>query len=408
MVNRNLLRQVLAQQAARRHDARPYDLFVFQLGNSHYHDYMLPLIRSNRGIVVLHEYKLQCVSNEFAHGTGDRAVAPRADAANGAQTFDRPDERIPTGRADRATPLRELLQLAAGVAVHSSWSWRRVRPLTQAPVFLVPQAVELPALGTREEERVRLGLSLDEFIIATLGTVRPSKRLPSIIRAAGLLRQQVKQQLCLLVVGEATSEDIVEARRLAEAVGLGSAVCFAGRVPLADLSGYARAADVCFQLRHPTHGETSAALLRAMAAGGACVISESGPLEEIPPSVALRVRPDHDEVGQLTVLLSRLYRDRELRTTLSAAAEGHVRAFHGFKEAAERYMAMIDLTCLEAERRDWRWLEGACDALARSSDPIPEGLINGWAALRHAGRQALRRPRHVTVSPPVARSSVRQ
>ena len=36
-------------------------------------------------------------------------------------------------------------------------------------------------------------------------------------------------------------------------------------------AAYARAVDVCVQLRYPTRGETSGALLRELAAGAACI-----------------------------------------------------------------------------------------------------------------------------------------
>src|SRR5262249_52116024 len=51
--------QVLsADEVAARHDARPYDLFVYHLGNSAYHVQMLPLLYPFPGLVVLHDFRL--------------------------------------------------------------------------------------------------------------------------------------------------------------------------------------------------------------------------------------------------------------------------------------------------------------------------------------------------------------
>src|SRR5207248_1212001 len=128
---------------------------------------------------------------------------------------------------------RRLLRQAEVVVVHSGWSWRRVRQTVDAPVVRVPMAV-------------------------------PRANPPADVAA--------------------------ELAPLAEAQGVAERGRLVGKVPMADLTAYAAASDVCVQLRYPTHGETSAALLRAMAAGAACVVSDEGWMAELPDRAVRKVR----------------------------------------------------------------------------------------------------------------------
>src|SRR5262249_26773396 len=150
-----------------------------------------------------------------------------------------------------------------------------------------------------------------------------------------------------------------------------------------DFAAYARAADVCVQLRYPTRGETSGALLRELAAGAACVVSDHGSIAELPEHVVLKVRtPDH-EVNDLTAALRHLYQHPEDRTRRGEAAVHYVTEHHSLHSVVERYAGMIELTTARRKTGDALWSELACDALGASADPVEaQTLLEPWAALR--------------------------
>jgi hypothetical protein len=135
-------------------------------------------------------------------------------------------------------------------------------------------------------------------------------------------------------------------------------------VPFGDLPAYARAADVCVQLPYPARGETSAALLRELAAGAACIVFDQGSKAELPGGAVLKVRsPDH-EVEDLTAALARLHDDPAARAALSQGALRSMREAHGMADAWMRYAAMIELTAARRAAADQPWAEHAADALA--------------------------------------------
>jgi glycosyltransferase involved in cell wall biosynthesis len=179
-----------------------------------------------------------------------------------------------------------------------------------------------------------------------------------------------------------------ELARLAAELRVSERVQFTGHVSLADFSAYARAADVCVQLRYPVRGESSASVLRALAAGAACVTSDEGPMAELPDDVTWKVRSPHHEVADLTAALARLHAEPALRRALAEAGLRHVRQNHSLERAAAEYARLMEEACARREAHDELWDEQARQSLRPCPPDEAEALLARWRALR---RQALTR-----------------
>jgi glycosyltransferase involved in cell wall biosynthesis len=380
-------RVLSADEVAARHDARPYDLFVYHLGNSAYHVHMLPLLYHFPGLVVLHDFHLGGLVHT-AMGAGRWPVTA-------ADELDHEGEAMLAGwvRAG-AVPTwaarflsahnRRLLDLAEAVVVHSAWAYQRVRRLIDAPVVQIPMGVPLPEAEPAADARRRLGLPDGDFVVCTLGVLGPPKRIASLLRAVAALPPAVRDRTLVLAVGPYGPGDL-PLLELARELGLGEQVRLTGPVPPEDFTAYARAADVCVQLRYPSNGETSAALLRALAAGAACVASDQGPMLELPPDVVWRVRSPHREVDDLAAALTRLHDRPERRAALAAAGRRYAAEHLSPARAAALYVAAIDQAIERRRGRDCRWRESVCNALAGSLlRPLEAAaaLLPPWAALR--------------------------
>lgn len=335
-----------ADQVEARHRARPYDLFVYHVGNSHFHHYLLPLLARHRGLVVLHDFGLGgLVRGAMATGAWPADLAHELEF-NGETVLADGLRRgaLADWVAGELAPLnRRVLQDAGAVLVHSAWAWQRVRQATDAPAALVPHhGFDPPPLGTAAEERRRLGLPGEVFIVSTLGNIGYPKRVPSLLHALAALPPAARRDTLLLVVGDAPPPLGAELRALAESFGVAAQTRFLGHVPLDAFWSYARAADVVVQLRYPTRGESSGALLRAMAAGAACLVSDQGPMAEFPDEILPKVRSPYYEVEDLTRLLAELHADSGRREALGAAACAYVRERHALTHVAVEYAAAIE------------------------------------------------------------------
>jgi glycosyltransferase involved in cell wall biosynthesis len=376
-----------------RHRARPYDAFVYHIGNSHFHVYMLDLLWRYPGLVVLHDTRLGGLVLSALHRglwpAGLRQELEREGDGHVADWVER--HGLDWGRVINGSPLnRRVLESAVAVAVHSHSSWREVRARTDVPVARVPMAVDVPRLSSPEAERAALGLPVDAFLVCSVGLLNPAKRTPALLRAVAALPPRLRGRTVLAFVGEGSPEQQRAVRRTAEELGIGPAVLWVGRVPLRQLAAYARAADVCVQLRYPARGETSAALLRELAAGAACVVSDQGSLGELPDDVVVKVRTPGHEVEDLTAALTRLSEDPAARAALGHGALRYMRREHGMADVLRRYQALIELTAARRVAADRVWVEYAADALATDVEPAEaEAVLGSWAEQRRQGQALL-------------------
>jgi glycosyltransferase involved in cell wall biosynthesis len=384
---------VNSREAAARHRSCLYDLFVYQMGNSPWHLGALDLLWRYRGLLVLHDWNLSglvhaairksCwpakLDEELEH-EGEAALAARVRAE---PTGDLPE--IP----ERVAMNRRILGASEAVLVHSAWTWQRVRAALTVPVARVPLHVAAPTTANPAAERARLGLPADRFVVCSLGWVNPAKRLESLFRAIVQLPPALRERTIVAVVGAALSEEKERLAALATELGIAPAVRWIGYAPLEELSAYARAADVCVQLRYPAQGESSAALLRALAVGAACVISDQGAMAEIPAAVALRVRSPEHEVQDLKVALTHLYESRSVREELGRAALRYVREQHCVSAIVQTYATMIHLVALRRKQLDADWVELGADSLRCARRDFGNEQIAAWAGLRRQGQRLM-------------------
>ncbi len=189
-----------------RHARSPYDLVIYQLGNSGWHDYMWPYLFRYPGLVVLHDGALHHARAASLLGR-QRADDYRAELA-----FNHPG--LPRQAAELAitgfdgpvyydwTMLRAVVISARGVAVHNA----RLADQLSAEfpgVSMNHLAMGIPAAESSAADaaaiRARHGLPADAFVIGAFGGVTPEKRIGPLLKAAGVVRRYHPALRILLV-----------------------------------------------------------------------------------------------------------------------------------------------------------------------------------------------------------------
>jgi glycosyltransferase involved in cell wall biosynthesis len=336
----------------------PGRLPLYQMGNNRHHEGVQELALRHPGVLTLHDVVLHHLLLDVTLGRGDfygyrdrlsrdhgwigeaTAVAKRWGAYGTAPIFALPAHRT-------------LLRRQRGVLVHSEWAAAVVREEDPGlpRVRAVPMGVPLPPPADREAGlalRRRLGLPEDAPVVGSFGFQTPIKRTGLVIRA---LAAPGLERLHLLIVGEeAPGTGLLEA---AHEAGVAARVRILGYLPFAGFAAAIAAADVCLNLRYPTAGETSASLLRVMAAGRPAIVSEYAQFAELPDAVAVKVPlalaeageegGDRDEAELLAARLGALLAQPERLRAMGEAAREHVRRFHDPRRAA----AAVAAACAE-------------------------------------------------------------
>jgi glycosyltransferase involved in cell wall biosynthesis len=351
---------------------------LYQMGNNLYHRGVYELAQRIPGVLTLHDVFLHHLLQDATLGrqepsgywdykerlTRDHgwigevvALAKRWNAWGNAPVF-----ALPAHRA--------LLRRQRGVLVHSEWAAAFLKDEDLGvPVRAVPMGVPLPPAADEAAGRAlraRFRLPVDEPVLGSFGFQTPIKRTVSALRA---LAAPGLERVHLLIVGEAAP--IMDLEGEARQAGVADRVHITGFLPFGDFADAIAAVDLCLNLRYPTAGETSASLLRVLAAGRPAIVSDYAQFADLPRDVALRVPLGDEEPAALAVLLRELLSDPVRLRAMGRAAREHVRTAHDPARAAR---AVVE-AC-----RDFAELEPPGDDPAGRRD-VPLATSLGWWSL---------------------------
>lgn len=329
---------------ARAHRRQPFDAIVYHMGNSDAHSGFWTALQQTPGVVVLHDYVLHHLMLwHAANALKDLRVYREAMRRRYGEAGALVAAQMERGQLSDAVfefPLVEdVLERATGLISHSGYVRDRaaaVRPGLAAAV--VPMGVPLPPAPDRLAARAALGLPPAAPIWASFGHVNPYKRVEQALRAFRRFLAERPDARYILVGSVSPNYNLAG---LIGRLGLGEAVTVTGHAPAEDFMRYVSAADLCFNGRYPSAGETSASLLRLLGAGRAVLVSDIATFSELPGDVAAHVPIGPDEEALILAYARRLLGDPPLRLALEANARAYVAREHTLAGAAAGYARFL-------------------------------------------------------------------
>jgi glycosyltransferase involved in cell wall biosynthesis len=342
----------------------PYDLTVYQLGNSAAHDYQWPYVFRFPGLVVLHDAHLHHARAATLLLRG-RANDYRAEfAASQLDTSVDMAELAVTGFDSHlyySWPMTRLVALASRLtAVHSRLLAESVR--ADAPGARV-EPIRL-AHGTRVDGeaaaaasarvRARHKLEPQDVVFGVFGGLTIEKRIPQVLSAFAALLPYIPAARLVLVGEPAPYYDL---RGDIDRAGLRDRVIVTGFVENDELfTEYVAGCDVSINLRWPTAREVSGPWVRALAAGRPTITVDLAHTADIPaldprtwtvPQSLSEREPVTvsidilDEDHSLRTAMRRLATDTALRERLGRAAAAYWEREHSMSAAIEDYCRVL-------------------------------------------------------------------
>jgi glycosyltransferase involved in cell wall biosynthesis len=345
------------------------DLRVYHVGNNaDAHGWIVDELRRSPGVVVLHDFVLHHLVAGLTLGCGDRSGyldAMQAEAGLVGRSLAHAviDGLLPPLWEVRPQdfPLAgPVLELASGLIVHSRLVEREARRSRyDGPIWRIP----MPAWADPPDTPATLPRDAAP-VIGCLGRLNPAKRIPELVQAFRVVREQFPQAL-LVLAGHRTAGLDIEALLVRNGLDLGRDAVVFDHVEESHLWSLMAACDVCVNLRYPTMGETSAAALRVLSLGKPLVVSDVGWFSELPDSVAAKVPVDDWELETLTRTLMLLAERADLREAMGRAARAYVREEHDLERVADLYVA-----ALEEAAGGPKVLESVCLDVARAAHEV--------------------------------------
>jgi glycosyltransferase involved in cell wall biosynthesis len=348
-----------------RHRRHPYDLVVYQLGNSRAHDFMWSFLFRYPGLVVLHDAQVHQARALWLLSR----LEPRLDDYLAEVRASHPDAApdlgylFAAGLGGDLFHLWPLVSLVLGrsrlTAVHNA---RLARTLGVTHPDAAITAIEM---GTADPLENRPSLTMEAaairrrhhipggaMVVGAYGGITPEKRIPQLLNTAAALGEAVP--LHVLLVGQRAAHYDVDAD--IERLGLGGRVHIAGYVSDEALPAHLAVSDICWCLRWPSNGETSASWIRCLAAGRPTLITALAQLQDVPvisaeqvATVDLATAPEAvgvaldplDEPREVLQALAAFVDRPDLRDALGAQARRYWESRHTLQKMADAYERLI-------------------------------------------------------------------
>ncbi len=365
-----------------RHRQRPYDLVVYQFGNSSHHDYAWPYALRYPGLVVLHDTRLHharaaLLLREKRRDDYRRELVWNEPGVN-------PDvaELAIAGFDSRLyydwPMVRALVERSRCVAVHGEATRRELierlsdnrYPMADGRCALTERIVSIRlghgqavsaerAAAARIKTRAKYGVPPDAVVFGAFGGLTPEKRLAQIVAAFRATLPYAPDARLLLGGAEAAHYPLDVFRG-------DDRVTITGYIDDEDLTDHIASVDVSLNLRWPTARETSGPWLRALAAGKPTVVVDLLQLVDVPTldprtwrvntSAAETSAIAHrssaigpvtvavdivDEDHSLRLAMRRLAQDAALRDTLGRAARDYWQREHSLEAMTDDYERLL-------------------------------------------------------------------
>jgi glycosyltransferase involved in cell wall biosynthesis len=328
---------------------REYPYRIYNIGNNPwFHGYIYECCLKWPGLVILHDAVIYFLVVGYYMDRPDfLKTVYRLEGARGVALIKdqlKSGEHLLRYAEPQLLPfLDELLGSGNRILVHSEYALQLLRRRGFACARLGRIDMPIPSDGPRDDAGTRkiresLGLPTDAVLICSYGFVAPTKLNHMVCEAVERVRAQTRAEIYYCMVGEGTYVDD----------WLCDHIRVTGYAPESDYENYLRCADLVVNIRYPSMGETSIALLRAMSLGKPCIVTNHAWFSELPDSVVLKTDiPTHgDVVGQLTRAFRQFVDDRSAFERMAQTAAEHVARHHAVPTVAGQiaHLVLADAT----------------------------------------------------------------
>jgi glycosyltransferase involved in cell wall biosynthesis len=331
-----------------RRNGHSIDRFVYQMGNSPFHEHMLELMDLFPGIVVMHDFFLSSLYGYLEGNVKPGAWQQELQHSHGYRSLMGFDNQVDhDGFKARYPSNLTVLEKATGLIFHSEYSRNLLSEFysraSSWPSVVIPHLKELPDVRKPGKARQDLGFGESDLIVCSFGFIDKVKCSREIFEAWDGI-DFPKDRVCRLIfVGENHGGEYgFDFQRRIKKSSLSDTVLITGWVDDETYNRYLEAADIAVQLRSESKGETSGTIIDCMSVGLPAVVNSVGSFAELASEGAVLLKESFS-VEELRGAISQLLRDDTARSLLGIRAREVIKTAHSPQDCAEKYRDFIEL-----------------------------------------------------------------
>lgn len=324
----------LAEYPVLRHgyDDIDFDLFdyrVYNIGNHPgFHGFIYEAAIKHPGMVILHDYMLYFLFTGYYQKRNDLysklysendlnsfLTVKRAVKKNGPDLLNQPELTF-------SLPLnKELLSSGNKIMVHSEYAREKVLStgfITEDKVRKINLLAHVDTndeIISKEDLFAKYNIPMDAFVISSLGYIAPTKLNREICEAVKSISGYSTKKLCYVMAGDGEYvDDELEFGKIIKT----------GYVGEKEFNSFVSHSDLIINLRNPTVGETSGAMIRILQLGKASIVNDIGWFAEIPDDCAVKLGIENIE-SNLEKCINELIDDEAGRLAMGENAAAYIK-----------------------------------------------------------------------------------
>lgn len=324
-----------------------YDHLVYQSGNNvRFHGELLEKFKKYPGILEIHDFAMHHYLAESTFVKGDYQGYVEAMTYCHSKRGEMTARKYLAGEARapwendalRYNVNKYLVDKATAVITHSDMAKQMIKGVSPDKAVIniplhTPDIVDNP-LKYQAECRKLLKIDENLLVLGSFGYATRAKRIMEIIEALAMYKEQGGLPFHYYIVGQVEDLDIGKKTRQ---LGIQNQVTVTGFTDLEKFKRYMGACDICFNLRYPTQGESSASLHRILGMGKPAIVSQIGSFEEYPDEIVRKICHSHNEVQEILDAVRAMAKDRAELTKRGDAAITFAREYCDLEKNGLKY-----------------------------------------------------------------------
>lgn len=319
---------------------------IYHVGNNPDTQYMLPVLLSKPGLVVVHDLNLHYLIDLTNLSQGDKHGYTLALQNNYGEAGAIIGQQLSQyGWKGKFMPHElmmnaSIISAAERILVHSKYSADKIAALGHKHVKIVPHHFSPAARQYQPKLKMQycgeLGLPGNKPVITSMGFIAKAKQIKAVLASLSELKKQ-GLDFTYVLAGQCKPHEYDVYQDIADS-GLSENVIVTGFLNEDEFFKYMLASDFIVNLRYPTGGESSGTLTRAMGMGLCCVVVNIGPFSELPDDCAVKLEWDENFNYNLSKELQKLISDRHYRVQIGKNAQKWVERTHSINVTAQAYL----------------------------------------------------------------------